>query len=125
MKSGWEFRKLGEICRIEMGKTPSRGDKKFWDADKETSNVWLSIADLLNKDGKAVSDSKEYISEAGAKLSKIVKKGTLLVSFKLTLGRLAFAGRALFTNEAIAALSINNESQICGEYLYHLLSFFD
>ena len=88
-------------------------------------NVWLSIADLLNAEGMIISDSKEYISDDGAKLSKFVKKGTLLASFKLTLGRLAFAGKDLYTNEAIAALTIRNEQEILKEYLYHYLTFFD
>ena len=96
MKNGWEIKKLGEICQIELGKTPARANKAFWDERKETGNVWLSIADLLNAEDDIVVDSKEYLSDQGANISKIVSKGTLLVSFKLTLGRLAFAGRDLY-----------------------------
>jgi type I restriction enzyme S subunit len=50
---------------------------------------------------------------------------TLLASFKLTLGRLAFAGRDLFTNEAIAALTIFNEREQSKEFLFYFLNFFD
>lgn len=121
----WQTKKLEEVCGIELGKTPSRSNKAFWDRDKHTSNVWLSIADLLNAEGKVISDSKEYISDKGAKMSKIIRKGTLMASFKLTLGRLAFAGKDLYTNEAIAALTINNEKELSKEYLYHYLTFFD
>jgi len=70
-------------------------------------------------------DSKEYVSDKGAKLCKLVPKGTLLVSFKLTLGRLAFAGRDLFTNEAIAALTPFNEREISKYFLFYFLQFFD
>jgi type I restriction enzyme S subunit len=121
----WQKKKLGELCNIELGKTPYRKDKSFWDKEKKTENVWLSIADLLNADGAVVSDSKEYISDKAAGISKVVKEGTLLVSFKLTLGRLAFAGRDLFTNEAIASLTIKNEKEIDKYFLYKYLSFFD
>lgn len=121
----WQKKKLGEICNIELGKTPYRKDKSFWDKEKKTENVWLSIADLLNADGAVVSDSKEYITDKAASISKVVKEGTLLVSFKLTLGRLAFAGRDLFTNEAIASLTIKNEKEIDKYFLYKYLSFFD
>lgn len=121
----WQKKKLGELCNIELGKTPYRKDKSFWDKEKKTENVWLSIADLLNADGAVVSDSKEYISDKAADISKVVKEGTLLVSFKLTLGRLAFAGRDLFTNEAIAALTIKNEKEIDKYFLSKYLSFFD
>ena len=51
--------------------------------------------------------------------------GTLLLSFKLTLGRLAFAGKDLYTNEAIAALTIRNEKEIDKYFLYYFLSWFD
>ncbi|HEY6464528.1 MAG TPA: restriction endonuclease subunit S, partial [Candidatus Acidoferrales bacterium] len=104
MTKGWQTKLLGELCNIELGRTPARAKKSFWDERRETNNVWLSIADLLNATNNVVTDSKEYLSPEGAALSKVVRKGTLLVSFKLTLGRLAFAGRDLYTNEAIAAL---------------------
>ena len=125
MNCGWKIKKLGEICEIQLGKTPARANSSFWDREKETGNIWLSIADLLNVDGHRAIDSKEYLSNEGAKLCKRVKKGTLLVSFKLTLGRLAYAGRDLFTNEAIAALTINDECELSREYLFYFLQFFD
>lgn len=125
MKRGWQTKALGELCEIELGKTPARGNASFWDEKRETSNVWLSIADLLKAEDNVVFDSKEYVSDKGAAICKFVPKGTLLVSFKLTLGRLAFAGRDLFTNEAIAALTIFNERELSKEFLFYCLTFFD
>ncbi len=125
MKTGWQVKKLGEVCEIQLGKTPSRANKSFWDENRDTHNVWLSIADLLNINDKIVVDSKEYLSKEGASISKLVPKGTLLVSFKLTLGRLAFAGCDLFTNEAIAALTIFNDLELSKMFLFYFLNFFD
>lgn len=125
MKDGWEAKRLGDLCDIELGKTPARANKTFWDERRETGNVWLSIADLLSAEDNVVLDSREYLSNTGAAMSKTVKKGTLLASFKLTLGRLAFAGRDLFTNEAIAALTIRDERELAGEFLFYFLHFFD
>lgn len=125
MKNNWQTKKLGNLCQIELGKTPYRENNEFWDTEKQTNKVWLSIADLLNTEGNVIFDSKEYVSEKGARLCKIVREGTLLASFKLTLGRLAFAGKDLYTNEAIAALNIKNEKELSKDYLYHYLSFFD
>jgi len=125
MKKGWQTKKLGELCEIELGRTPSRANSALWDEKRETSNVWLSIADLLNANDNVVVDSKEYVSDKGGEICKLVPKGTLLVSFKLTLGRLAFAGRDLFTNEAIAALTIVNERELLKEFLFYFLHFFD
>jgi len=125
MKEGWQTKALGELCEIELGKTPARANASYWDEKCETGNVWLSIADLLKAESNVIFDSKEYVSDKGATICKLVPKGTLLVSFKLTLGRLAFAGRDLFTNEAIAALTIFNESEISKEFLFYCLTFFD
>lgn len=125
MKDGWEAKRLGDLCDIELGKTPARANKTFWDERRETGNVWLSIADLLSAEDNVVFDSREYLSNTGAAMSKTVKKGTLLASFKLTLGRLAFAGRDLFTNEAIAALTIRDERELAREFLFYFLHFFD
>lgn len=125
MRDGWLTKKLGELCEIELGRTPARANSSFWDEKRETGNVWLSIADLLKAEENIVVDSKEYVSDKGAIVCKLVPKGTLLVSFKLTLGRLAYAGRDLFTNEAIAALSIFNERELSKEFLFYFLHFFD
>jgi type I restriction enzyme S subunit len=70
-------------------------------------------------------DSKEYITDEGAELCKVVPKNTLIVSFKLSLGRLAITGCDLFTNEAIAALYINEDVELEQDYLYWYLTFFD
>lgn len=125
MSINWQTKKLGEICNIEIGKTPPRSNKKFWDTEKQAGNIWLSIRDLSSVQNKFIFDSREYISDEVTEKFKKVKKGTLLVSFKLTLGRLAFAGKDLYTNEAIASLQVKNEKEICKEYLYRYLSYFD
>ncbi|RLA75520.1 MAG: restriction endonuclease subunit S [Epsilonproteobacteria bacterium] len=125
LKKGWQIKKLGDVCKIEFGKTPYRQDETFWDTDKAFNNTWLKIADLKNAKNKKIYDSKEFITNKAVKISKLVKKGTLLCSFKLTLGRLAFAGKDLFTNEAIAALTIKDKIQLDKHFLYYYLSFFD
>lgn len=125
MKAGWTTKRLGELCDIELGKTPARAVAAYWDPDRRTENVWLSIADLQRAERKFATDSKEYLSELGAALCKPVQRGTLMVSFKLTLGRLAFAGRTLYTNEAIASLVILDERLISKEFLYWYLLGFD
>lgn len=121
----WPTVPLGELCTIELGATPPRAQPRFWDKERATGNVWLSIADLPIGIRPIVSNSKEHLSDEGAARGKVVKRGTLLVSFKLTLGRLAFAGCDLRTNEAIAALTIKNASRITQEYLYWYLTYFD
>lgn len=123
--STWATIPLGKLCRIELGKTPARGTEANWDTGKTTNNVWLSIADMPLTTHAEALDSREYVSGLAAQSMKLVPKGTLLVSFKLTLGRLCYAGRELFTNEAIASLLELDESKILKEYLYWYLTYFD
>ena len=121
----WIEESLDKICDLQMGGTPSRKNKAFWDPNKLTTNVWLSIADLLNVREGIVSDSREYLSQVGAEKVKLVKKGTLLMSFKLTLGRLAITGIDLRTNEAIMALPIKTGVNIEIGYLKYFLQSID
>lgn len=123
MKKGWTYKKLGELYPIIMGKTPPRNMARFWDTKKETHNLWVSIADLSKNEGKEITDTKEYISdEAVANITKIAK-GSLLVSFKLTLGKMAFAGDDLYTNEAI--MSLGKRDDINLKFLYYYFSSLD
>jgi len=107
----WEVKRLGEICEIAMGRTPPRLNQTYWGR----GFVWLSIADLQSK---VVSQSKEEITDLAAATMTIVPKGTLLMSFKLSIGRLCFAGCDLFTNEAICSF---NKLQADADYLYYTL----
>ena len=121
-KTEWKTVRLGDVCSIIIGKTPPRKDKDFWDKEKKGNNIWVSIADLSRAINRKISESKEYISDSGASLSAPVEKGTLLLSFKLSIGKMAFADKKLWTNEAIAALSIKGKDFLDNEFLYHALS---
>lgn len=118
----WNTVKLKEIVNIDIGKTPSRNNPKYWDNDKKDSNVWVSIRDMSKLSGLYIDDSREYISNEGAELFKEVPKNTLIMSFKLSIGKLAITKINLRTNEAIAALKIKDTTLVCKEYLYYSLS---
>lgn len=121
----WQSKRLVDICEIRLGKTPSRSDKSYWDEEKNSSNIWVSIADLTKLNTRFISDSKEYITDKGATLFQPVKAGTLLMSFKLSIGKLAFAHCDLFTNEAIVALPIKVKNLIDSDFLYYFLQYYD
>lgn len=110
-EGGWEVKRLGEISEIAMGRTPPRLNQAFWGRGYK----WLSIADLKTK---IVSTSNEEITALAASMMTVIPKGTLLMSFKLSLGRLCFAGCDLFTNEAICSF---NKLQADADFLYYVL----
>ena len=104
LPDGWKQGRLGELCSIEIGGTPSRSVEAYWDSAHESSNVWVSIRDMHQR---LITGSAEQISDLGIKKSnvKLQQPGTVLLSFKLSIGRVAIAAVPLFTNEAIAGLS--------------------
>ena len=103
LPDGWKQGRLGELCSIEIGGTPPRGVAAYWDSTLDTSNIWVSIRDMRQR---TITGSAEQISDLGVKKSnvKLQQPATVLLSFKLSIGRVAFAAVPLFTNEAIAGL---------------------
>ncbi|WP_155937391.1 restriction endonuclease subunit S, partial [Methanoculleus sp. MH98A] len=114
----WPIATLGEKCRIEIGGTPARKDARFW-ADDDDGYPWVAISDLGSK---WIFQTTEKITKSGIKNSnvKLVPKGTVLMSFKLTLGRVGIASIDLYTNEAIAAF-YPNSPDIVSAWLYYSL----
>lgn len=109
-------KKISELFTdIKIGGTPSRGNPAFFGGD----NLWVSIRDMEGQ--PLITKTAEAISDDGAKNSncKLVKKGSLLFSFKLTVGRISFAGADLYTNEAIAAFD-RDEANLAGIDLEYL-----
>lgn len=108
--------RLSKLLDISIGRTPSRNKPSYWGK----GHHWVSIRDL---NSKVVTETKEQITDLAVTDArcKVVKKGTLLFSFKLTIGKMAFAGCDLFTNEAIAAFAIKDEKELHPGFLYYAL----
>lgn len=98
---GWREATLGDLCQIAIGGTPPRHKPEYW-APNGDGHPWVAISDLREA---VILRTKERITDAGVANSNVkpVAAGTVIMSFKLTIGRVAVAGTDLFTNEAIAA----------------------
>ena len=112
--------KLGEIFHLQMGKTPARANTSYW---SDGHNDWVSIADLSSY-GKYVGATKEKITDLAVQESgiKLVPPGTVIMSFKLSLGKTAITREAVYTNEAIMAFLPTGKYEVCVDYFYHLFS---
>lgn len=112
--SKYELVKLGEVCEVLIGGTPSRANTSYF----QGNNLWVSIAEM---NGQVILDTKEKITNEAIKNSnvKLIPKGTTLLSFKLSIGKTALAGKDLYTNEAIAGLIPKNREQIIDKYLLY------
>jgi type I restriction enzyme S subunit len=114
----WPVACLGDLCQINIGRTPSRSVPTYWEGG---NNPWLSISDMGR--AKEISETKEGITDIAIRdcNMRLVQAGTVLFSFKLSIGKLGIAATQLFTNEAIASLPILDRSQLCEDYLFHAL----
>lgn len=117
----WPKVALSELCEINIGKTPARANADYWGI----GYPWLSIADM--NQGLKLSETKEQITDCAVKETniKVVPKGTVLFSFKLSIGKIGVTQIPMYTNEAIAALPILDERRLCKEYLVYALSRID
>jgi len=98
----WRWVRIANIVDFSAGRTPSRNDSSFWNTG---DFHWVSIADM--KDGKIVESTKETVSEKARKVSfksEPELPGTMLMSFKLTIGKIARLGVPAFHNEAIISI---------------------
>ncbi|WP_256414004.1 restriction endonuclease subunit S [Acinetobacter sp. 5862] len=117
----FELKALKDICTIQIGKTPSRHESDYW---RDGTHAWLSIADM--NQGRYLNNTKEYITDLGVKASNIrlIPKNTLVLSYKLSIGKVGITQKPMYTNEAIASLT-ELDSQVDIKYLYWALQHID
>ena len=108
--------KLGEICEVQAGGTPSRNKKEFW---VQGNIPWVKIKDI---NSKYISKVEEHITELGLQFSsaKLFSRGTILYTIFATIGEVAILDIDAATNQAIAGLHLKSE-KVLKEYLYFFL----
>lgn len=117
----WQWTRFADLCSFSAGRTPSRKECRYWNTG---DYPWFSIADLDH--GQYVKKSSETISQIAQ--NEVFKKppvpaGTLLMSFKLSIGKLSILGVDAYHNEAIIA--IQPFAEILNDYFFRCLSGFD
>lgn len=118
-----DYKRLDEISNVTIGKTPPRSEHECFTTDKKDTK-WISISDL-GKSGMFIFDTSEKLTkEAVEKYNvRVIPKDTVILSFKLTVGRTAFTTEEMTTNEAIAHFNLNNKE--LNNYLYCYLTYFN
>jgi type I restriction enzyme S subunit len=113
-----EYR-LEQLFDLQMGKTPSRNESSYW---LNGLHDWISIRDLSNS-SKYISETNEKLSDIAVKESgiRIILKDTVIMSFKLSIGKVAITSHDMYSNEAIMAFHDKKVVEILPEYLYYLL----
>lgn len=115
-KDDWEEGVASDYYNITIGKTPPRKETKWFSTDKK-DHVWISISDM-GKHGMYLGQSSEYLTQSAIENFSIVivPDKTVLLSFKLTIGRVVISDGNVTTNEAIAHFNTNDQNLL--EYTY-------
>lgn len=116
IKSKYNTDLLGNVCDVLIGGTPARAIPEYFQGD----NLWVSIKEM---NGQVIEDTNEKITNEAIEKSnvKLIPAGTTLLSFKLSIGKTAIAGKDLYTNEAIAGLIPKNKN-LLNKYLFYLFN---
>jgi type I restriction enzyme S subunit len=116
----WRWVVLAEVAEFSIGKTPPRGDSSYWYPEDHS---WVSIADMKNYG--TITETKEKVSASAAQevfRQRFAEPGSILMSFKLTIGKVARAGIRCFHNEAI--ISLQPPEPELSDYLFRFLPIF-
>ena len=113
--------KLKDIFDLQIGKTPSRNNSEYWNTE---DHKWISIADLT-RTGKYISETKEYLSENAIQKSgiKVIPANTVVMSFKLSIGKTAITAEDMYSNEAIMAFLDKHVVEVLPEYILYMFKF--
>lgn len=115
---GWYIDRADHYFKITIGKTPSRAEKQ-WFTNSGEGTPWISISDMRESGAFTFYSKEDLTADAIIRHNmKVVPKGTILVSFKLTVGRVAITSIDMCTNEAIAHFHIDNDLDRAYTYCY-------
>ena len=116
----WQWVRFGQIVRMSIGKTPARGEVSYW---SKATIPWVSISDMTNSEH--INKTKEKISVvASSVMGEISPVGSLLMSFKLTVGRTSILNIDAYHNEAIISIyPFIDDKYALRDYLFYTLPF--
>ncbi len=123
--SGWDVFPASELFEIGIGRTPPRKEPEWFSKDK-IGVPWVSIRDM-GAFGVFSRLTTEFLTEAAVLKFRVpvVPAQTVLMSFKLTVGKLCITDRPLVTNEAIAHFRVPTDGRLDSNYAYLWLSKYD
>jgi type I restriction enzyme S subunit len=119
LPEGWEAAHFRDLTAYALGRTPPRNDVSYW---KDGTYPWVSISDM--EPYGIVKDTAEKVTEKAFERvfrGQLVPEGSLLMSFKLTIGRIARLGIPALHNEAIISF-VPEREKVDDRYLAYYLS---
>lgn len=122
---GWRWSNLDEVSSVGIGKTPPRKETQ-WFSESPKDVRWVSIRDM-GTGGVYISQTSEYLTRKSIDRFnvRLVPDNTVLLSFKMTIGRVVVTDGLMATNEAIAHFKLEDDSPLTSDFIYLYLKQFD
>ena len=120
-KEDWEEKTMREVVDVAIGRTPPRKESK-WFSTNPNDIKWISIKDM-GGDSVFLFETSEYLTEEAVTTFNIpvIPSNTVVLSFKMTVGRVGITTEQMLSNEAIAHFKFNKSTPFTKEYLYMFL----
>ena len=117
---------LEEISDVSIGRTPPRQERRWFNMSGQGVK-WISIKDMGDMDGPYIFDTSEYLIREAVEEFRIpiIHRDTVVVSFKMTVGRLAITTEDMVSNEAIAQFRLRDGFNFNTNFLYMTLKNFN
>ncbi len=126
MPRGWNFSAIDTEFDVSIGRTPPRNETKWFSKDITNDVKWISIKDIVNCNSYIFSTNECLTKEAIVKFRiPIIPENTTILTFKMTVGKLAITTEEMISNEAIAHFNKKDTSKLSSEYIYCQLSAFN
>jgi type I restriction enzyme S subunit len=122
---GWQVTRASDLYEVAIGKTPPRKEPQ-WFTQSPDDVPWISIKDL-GEAGAFILSVSEYLTAAAVEKFRVrrIPDGTVVLSFKLTVGRVAITDGEMLSNEAIAHFLLLGTESPEAEFLFCYLKQFD
>lgn len=112
----WQEMRLGDICEIVTGTTPSTKQKEFYD---NGTYPWITPTDIGEQ--REINASTRYLSSKGIKQGRFIPKGSLLVTCIASIGKNAILTKDGSCNQQINAILPTNKHDMT--FLYYLMEY--
>ena len=118
--SDFESKKAEEVFNISIGRTPPRQEFQWFEEAKNNNNKkWISIADMGSSNVFIFNTNESLTNDAITKFNiPLIKPNTVILSFKLTVGRVNITSEEMLSNEAIAHFNTDNKFLLPYTYCY-------
>ena len=116
MNENWKSYELGNIVSIYNGSTPSTTNEEFWNGDI----IWVTPKDLSDQNQKYISEGERKITRKALSKTKLLPKGTVLLSSRAPIGLLSISLTELVTNQGFKNIVVD-EKLLNNEFLYYNL----